>query len=154
MAGRHSRLFGVEEHIDPVEGLHTGPVAGPRIVLAVVVHRIDLEGDLEAHHIDLGGDLEAHHIDPAVADDTVQGEEHNPVVGAGRYIDLEAGRTGLEEARRNLAGAGNRRTVDAAWVVESNLGVEVFDTVVVRNLGEDLLGDISINPSLAPSHGT
>ena len=109
-----------------MEGLHTGPVAGPRIVLAVVVHRIDLEGDLEAHH-----------IDPAVADDTVQGEEHNPVVGAGRYIDLEAGRTGLEEARRNLAGAGNRRTVDAAWVVESNLGVEVFDTVVVRNLGED-----------------
>lgn len=142
MAGRHSRLFGVEEHIGPVAGLHTGPVAGPRIVLAVVVHRIDLEGDLEARH-----------IDPRVVDDTVQGEEHNPV-GAGRHIDLEAGRTGLEEARHNLAGAGNRRTADAAWVVESSLGVEVVDTVVVRILGEDLLGDISINPSLAPSRGT
>lgn len=126
-----------------MEGLHTGLVAGLRIVLGAVVHRIDLEEDLEAHH-----------IDPVVVDDTVQGEEHNPVVGAGRHIGLGAGRIGLEEGHRNLAGAGNRRTVDAAWVVESSLGVEVVDTVVVRILGEDLLGDISINPGLAPSRGT
>jgi hypothetical protein len=125
LAGHHNHPVGVhhiglveELHIGLVEERHIGLVAGRRIGL-VEERRI---GPVVVRHIVLEGVLEAHRIDRAVVADTVQGEEHNHVVGVERHIDLGVGRTDLEEARHTGLGAAaghslaedNRRTVDSA----------------------------------------
>jgi hypothetical protein len=133
LAGHHNHPVGVhhiglveELHIGLVEERRIGLVAGRRIGLVeerriglVVVRHI---GPVVVRHIVLEGVLEAHRIDRAVVADTVQGEEHNHVVGVERHIDLGVGRTDLEEARHTGLGAAaghslaedNRRTVDSA----------------------------------------